>query len=126
PFFPSLALQRDPPQSRQELVYIGTTRGNLASRDLTSFAIDPQRAPSTGYSTVRRSFAALPSDEHALRAVPRNGSTAGLLKRPEAPWVCWRLLTLETRMGLCRRNRLRGSRRRVATRARRRPQRCGW
>lgn len=44
----------------------------------------------------------------------------------EAPWVCWRLLTLETRMELCRRNWRMGSRRRVATRARRRPPRCGW
>ena len=44
----------------------------------------------------------------------------------ETLWVCWRLLTLETRMELCRKSRHQGSRRRVATRARRRPQRCGW
>lgn len=44
----------------------------------------------------------------------------------EALWVCWRLLILETRMELCRRNRVWGSRRRVATRSRRRLPRCGW
>ncbi|GHG55610.1 hypothetical protein GCM10011331_22410 [Flavimobilis marinus] len=44
----------------------------------------------------------------------------------EPPWVCWRLVTLETRMEPCRRNRRLGSRRRGATAQRRRPRRFGW
>ena len=39
----------------------------------------------------------------------------------EPHWKCWRLLTLETRMGSCRRNSQRGSPRQVGTALRRRP-----
>ena len=44
----------------------------------------------------------------------------------ESPWKCWRLLTLETRMQVCRKNSLLGSRRHADTVRRRRPPRCGW
>ncbi len=44
----------------------------------------------------------------------------------ETPWKSRRLLTLETRMQVCRRNSRPGSRRHVDTVPRRRPPRCGW
>ena len=50
----------------------------------------------------------------------------GALQCLEPPWKSRRLLTLETRMQVCRRNSLLGSPRRVATAWRRRPRRCGW
>ncbi len=43
---------------------------------------------------------------------------------PEPPWVAWRLLTLETRMELCRKRSHLGSRPRVGIRKRRRMLRC--
>jgi len=42
----------------------------------------------------------------------------------ESPWKCWRLLTLETRMQVCRKNSLPGSRRHADTVPKRRPPRC--
>ena len=50
----------------------------------------------------------------------------GRVPRLKSPWKCWRLLTLETRMELCRKNSLLGSRRHVDTVPKRRPPRCGW
>ena len=44
----------------------------------------------------------------------------------ETPWKCWRLLTLETRMQVCRKSSLLGSRRHADTVRKRRPPRCGW
>jgi hypothetical protein len=44
----------------------------------------------------------------------------------ESPWFGWRLLTLETRMELCRRRSHLGSRRRVGTPLRRKSRRCVW
>src|SRR5262245_30781640 len=44
----------------------------------------------------------------------------------ESPWKSRRLLTLETRMQVCRRNSRLGSRRRADTARKRRPPRCGW
>ncbi|WP_413542394.1 ATP-binding protein [Citricoccus nitrophenolicus] len=46
--------------------------------------------------------------------------------KTESPWESWRLLTLETRMGLCRRTSRRISRPRVGTARRRKPPQCGW
>jgi choline dehydrogenase-like flavoprotein len=48
------------------------------------------------------------------------------LSQSESPWKSWRLLTLETRMQVCRKNSRQGSRRHVGTARRRRPPRCGW
>ncbi|MCB0958152.1 MAG: hypothetical protein KDB04_01350, partial [Acidimicrobiales bacterium] len=45
-------------------------------------------------------------------------------RRAESPWVRWRLLTLETRMESCLRNRRRVGLRRGDTATRRRPRRC--
>ena len=44
----------------------------------------------------------------------------------ESPWKWWRLLTLETRMESCRRNKRRESPRHGATALRRRPPQYGW
>ena len=48
------------------------------------------------------------------------------VENSESPWKCWRLLTLETRMQVCRKNSLLGSRRHADTVRKRRPPRCGW
>jgi putative flippase GtrA len=57
------------------------------------------------------------------------GLALGTSFRFEPLWVSWRLRTLGTRMGLCRKNDQRGSRRRVGIplrrRRRQRPGRCG-
>ncbi|MFC4398245.1 GIY-YIG nuclease family protein [Arthrobacter sedimenti] len=54
-------------------LYVGKAEDSLVSRDLNShFAVDPEAAPKTGSSTVRRSFAALLRNPLNLRGVPRN------------------------------------------------------
>lgn len=54
-------------------LYVGKAEDSLISRDLnTHFAVDPEAAPKTGSSTVRRSFAALLRGSLNLRGVPRN------------------------------------------------------
>jgi hypothetical protein len=54
-------------------LYVGKSEDSLISRDLkTHFAVDPEAAPKTGSSTVRRSFAALLQEPLDLRGVPRN------------------------------------------------------
>jgi hypothetical protein len=54
-------------------LYVGKAEDSLISRDLnTHFALDPEAAPKTGSSTVRRSFAALLRGPLNLRGVPRN------------------------------------------------------
>lgn len=54
-------------------LYVGKAEDSLISRDLnTHFAVDPEAAPKTGSSTVRRSFAALLRGSLELRGVPRN------------------------------------------------------
>lgn len=54
-------------------LYVGKAEASLISRDLkTHFAVDPEAAPKTGSSTVRRSFAALLREPLNLQAVPRN------------------------------------------------------
>lgn len=54
-------------------LYVGKAEDSLISRDLkTHFAVDPEAAPKTGSSTVRRSFAALLREPLNLRGVPRN------------------------------------------------------
>jgi hypothetical protein len=54
-------------------LYVGKAEDSLVSRDLnTHFAINPEAAPKTGSSTVRRSFAALLRRSLNLRGVPRN------------------------------------------------------
>lgn len=61
-------------------LYVGKSESNLVGRDLMDhFAIDPERAPNTGSSTVRRSFAALLREPLSLQGVPRNK------KSPERP-----------------------------------------
>lgn len=54
-------------------LYVGKAEDSLVSRDLNGhFATNPNSAPRTGGSTVRRSFAALLREALDLRAVPRN------------------------------------------------------
>jgi hypothetical protein len=54
-------------------LYVGKAEDSLVTRDLkTHFSIDPEAAPKTGSSTVRRSFAALLRGSLNLRGVPRN------------------------------------------------------
>lgn len=66
-------------EPRTELpLYVGKAEDSLVTRELNGhFAANPDIAPRTGSSTVRRSFAALLRDALDLRAVPRN------LSRPE-------------------------------------------
>ena len=70
-------------------------------------------------TSVRRPHSRRQPATRRLRATIRK-------PRDEPSWVAWRLLTLETRMESCRKNRHLGSRRRVGIRSRRRPRRCGW
>jgi hypothetical protein len=64
--------------------------------------------------------------EPGLGVTIRDSGHVTALEGIEAPWVCWRLLTLETRMeSWCRIKDL-GSRRRVGIRRRRRLLRSGW
>ncbi|WP_234816550.1 Arm DNA-binding domain-containing protein, partial [Mycolicibacterium agri] len=65
------------------------------------------------YATEREARAALAEIGDAAvqgRFVPRRTNTVRevcenyLKGRHESPWKCWRLLTLETRMQVCRRN----------------------
>jgi hypothetical protein len=54
-------------------LYVGKAEDSLITRDLkTHFSIDPEAAPKTGSSTLRRSFAALLRAPLNLRGVPRN------------------------------------------------------
>lgn len=54
-------------------LYVGKSESNLSQRELRQhFAIDPDASPTTGSSTVRRSFAALLREPLNLRGVPRN------------------------------------------------------
>lgn len=54
-------------------LYVGKSESNLFQRELRQhFAIAPGVSPSTGSSTVRRSFAALLREPLGLRGVPRN------------------------------------------------------
>lgn len=54
-------------------LYVGKAEDSLIARDLkTHFAVDPEAAPKTGSSTVRRSFAALLREPLKLQGVPRN------------------------------------------------------
>lgn len=65
------------PRGEQPL-YVGKAESSLAARELNEhFAASPTREPSTGRSTVRRSFAALLRDALGLRAVPRNLARPG-------------------------------------------------
>lgn len=59
-------------------LYVGKSESNMVDRDLkTHFAIDPENAPNTGNSTVRRSFAALLRERLDLQGVPRNKKNPG-------------------------------------------------
>jgi hypothetical protein len=59
-------------------LYVGKAEDSLVSRDLnTHFAVDPEAAPKTGSSTVRRSFAALLRGPLNLKGVPRNKAKPG-------------------------------------------------
>lgn len=59
-------------------LYVGKSEDNLVKRDLrTHFAADVGSMPTTGSSTVRRSFAALLRDVLDLTAVPRNLQNPG-------------------------------------------------
>ena len=86
-------------------------------------AIAQQRADSPNKKeqrptpTVREFYASLP-DACEDETVANYGT--------EPPWGCWRLLTLETRMGSWGTKSRLGGRRRVGTRRRRRPGRCVW
>jgi len=56
-------------------LYVGKSESNLAGRDVRDHFgfTTPNRTTSiTGYSTVRRSFAALLRDSHGFQGVPRN------------------------------------------------------
>ncbi|WP_136017864.1 GIY-YIG nuclease family protein [Arthrobacter silvisoli] len=70
-----LGLARRPPDVP---LYVGKAEDSLIARDLkTHFAVDPERAPRTGSSTLRRSFAALLHEQLNLRGVPRNREKPG-------------------------------------------------
>ncbi|WP_162943665.1 GIY-YIG nuclease family protein [Arthrobacter celericrescens] len=59
-------------------LYVGKAEDSLITRDLkTHFAVDPDHAPRTGSSTLRRSLAALLHDRLGLRGVPRNKADPG-------------------------------------------------
>lgn len=59
----------------EHALYVGKAERSLVSRDLNGhFATNPNSAPRTGGSTVRRSFAALLRHALDLHAVPRNQS----------------------------------------------------
>ena len=63
-------------------LYVGKAEDSLVSRDLnTHFAVDPEAAPKTGSSTVRRSFAALLRGPLNLTGVPRNKAKPGYFAR---------------------------------------------
>ena len=54
-------------------LYVGKAEKSLAARDVADhFSMRPNAKPTTGRSTVRRSFAALLRDKLDLTAVPRN------------------------------------------------------
>lgn len=59
-------------------LYVGKAERSLVDRDIADhFATNPNSKPTTGRSTVRRSFAALLRDALQLRAVPRNLDNPG-------------------------------------------------
>ena len=59
-------------------LYVGKAEHSLVARDISDhFATNPGTKPTTGRSTVRRSFAALLRDSLQLRAVPRNLAKPG-------------------------------------------------
>lgn len=59
-------------------LYVGKAEKSLAARDIADhFATNTDRKPTTGRSTVRRSFAALLRNSLQLRAVPRNLDSPG-------------------------------------------------
>jgi hypothetical protein len=69
-------LQLDPTPDRP--LYVGKAEHSLVDRDIADhFATNPNAKPTTGRSTVRRSFAALLRDPLQLRAVPRNLDNPG-------------------------------------------------
>lgn len=64
-------LRLDPSPDRP--LYVGKAEHSLVDRDISDhFATNPKSKPTTGRSTVRRSFAAMLRDALQLRAVPRN------------------------------------------------------
>lgn len=64
-------LKLDPTPGRP--LYVGEAEHSLVDRDISDhFATNPNSKPTTGRSTVRRSFAALLRDSLQLIAVPRN------------------------------------------------------
>lgn len=59
-------------------LYVGKAERSLVDRDVSDhFATNPNLRPTTGRSTVRRSFAALLREALQLRAVPRNLDNPG-------------------------------------------------
>lgn len=59
-------------------LYVGKAEHSLVDRDVSDhFATNPNSRPTTGRSTVRRSFAALLREALRLRAVPRNLDNPG-------------------------------------------------
>lgn len=59
-------------------LYVGKAERSLVDRDISDhFATNANSKPTTGRSTVRRSFAALLRDALQLRAVPRNLGNPG-------------------------------------------------
>lgn len=69
-------LKLDPAPARP--LYVGKAERSLVDRDISDhFATNPSSKPTTGRSTVRRSFAALLRDALQLRAVPRNLDNPG-------------------------------------------------
>lgn len=59
-------------------LYVGKAEQSLVARDISDhFATNPKSKPTTGRSTVRRSFAALLRESLHLNAVPRNLDNPG-------------------------------------------------
>jgi hypothetical protein len=68
----------EPPDERP--LYVGKSESSLAGRDITihfGFSDVARTTSVTGYSTVRRSLAALLHDTRAFRGVPRNRAKPG-------------------------------------------------
>lgn len=67
-----------PPDERP--LYVGKSESSLAGRDVTThfgFTGAKRTTSVTGYSTVRRSIAALLHDSHGFRGMPRNPEKPG-------------------------------------------------